>query len=176
MDGALIKLLTVVNLVWWPISKLINTTRIVLSPILQLVVFLLSPIWIVGSFLVLPFIHLVRGLYHVVTLPLQVKWLERIETLYIYLGTAGLVGCMTGAVLYFIFKVLSSSLSIDNNTSKEKHRIGRTTAEFRAARREKQDRMLGPSLSIPVVVDKVAGRRGRGLLSQTIVEEEDSDF
>jgi hypothetical protein len=79
MDGALVKFLTVVNLVWWPISKLIATVRIVLSPILRLVVFLLSPIWIVGSFLVLPFVHLARGLYHTLTLPLQVKWLERIE-------------------------------------------------------------------------------------------------
>ncbi|KAJ4335904.1 hypothetical protein N0V87_005760 [Didymella glomerata] len=175
MDGALVKFLTVVNLVWWPISKLIATVRIVLSPILRLVVFLLSPIWIVGSFLVLPFVHLARGLYHTLTLPLQVKWLERIETLYIYLGTAGLIGCMTGAILYFIFRFLSSSLSIDAG-SKEKPRKGRTTAEFRAARREKQDQVLTRSLPIPVVVDKVSGRRGRGLLSQTIVEEDDSDF
>jgi len=78
--------------------------------------------------------------------------------------------------LYFVFRVLSSSLSIDNNISKHKGRIGRTTAEFRAARREKQDPMLALSLPIPVVVDKMPGRRGRGLLSQTIVEEEDSDF
>jgi hypothetical protein len=79
MDNALVKSLTVVHLLWWPISKLINLVRVVLSPPLRLLVFLLSPIWIVGSFLVLPFVHLVRGLYHVVTLPLQVKWLERIE-------------------------------------------------------------------------------------------------
>lgn len=192
MDGALVKFLTVVNLVWWPIGKLINTIQSILSPILRLVVLLFSPIWIVGSFLVLPFVHLVKGLYHVITLPLTVKWLERIEvcscfsreamqilnhlqTLYIYLGTAGLVGCMTGAVLYFIFKLLSSALSIDAG-SKYKPPKGRTTAEFRAARREKQDRMLAPSLPIPVVVDKMPGRRGRGLLSQIIVEEDDSDF
>ena len=192
MDGPLVKFLTVVNLVWWPMGKLINTIQSILSPILRLVVFLLSPIWIVSSFLVLPFVHLVKGLYHVITLPLTVKWLERIEvcscfnreamqilnhlqTLYIYLGAAGLVGCMTGAILYFIFKFLSSSLSIDAN-SKEKPRKSRTTAEFRVARREKQDQMLAASLPIPVVVDKVPGRRGRGLLSQTIVEEEDSDL
>jgi hypothetical protein len=82
---------------------------------------------------------------------------------------------MTGAILYFIFRFLSSSLSIDAG-SKEKPRKGRTTAEFRAARREKQDQVLTRSLPIPVVVDKVSGRRGRGLLSQTIVEEDDSDF
>lgn len=79
MDDALVKFLTVVNLVWWPISKLINTVRILLSPVVRLAVFLLSPIWIVGSFLVLPFVHLLKGLYHILTLPLQVKWLERFE-------------------------------------------------------------------------------------------------
>lgn len=79
MDNALVKFLTVVHLIWWPINKLINAVRTVLSPILRLVVFFLSPIWIVGSFLVLPFVHLVRGLYRIITLPLQVKWVERIE-------------------------------------------------------------------------------------------------
>jgi hypothetical protein len=83
---------------------------------------------------------------------------------------------MTGAILYLIFKFLSSSLRIDA-TSRATPRKGRTTAEFRAARRKKQDHMLAPSPPIPVVVDKVPGRRGHGLLSQTIVEEEeDSDF
>jgi hypothetical protein len=86
---------------------------------------------------------------------------------------------MTGAVLYFIFKFLSSSFSIDTS-SRAKPRKGRTTAEFRAARREKQDRMLTPAPPTQVVLDKAPGtapgRRGRGLLSQTIAEEEDSDF
>jgi hypothetical protein len=82
---------------------------------------------------------------------------------------------MTGAVLYFIFKFLSSSLSIDASRSMPpKHR---TTAEFRASRRQKKDRMLAhpapPSLA---VLDKAPSVRRRGLLSQTIVEEEDSDF
>ena len=97
------------------------------------------------------------------------------QTLYIYLGTAGLVGCMTGAVIYFIFTFLSSSLNIDA-TSRAMPPKGRTTAEFRAARREKHHQTLAPGPPIPVVLDKAPGRRGRGLLSQTIVEEEDSDF
>lgn len=79
MDNALVKFLTVVHLIWWPISKLINTVRILLSPVLRLVIVLLSPIRIVGGFLLLPFVHLVKALYNTVTIPLQVKWLERIE-------------------------------------------------------------------------------------------------
>lgn len=85
---------------------------------------------------------------------------------------------MTGAVLYFMFNFLSSSLSIDA-TSRPKLRQGRTTADFRSARRKKQDRMLAPALPTPpnqAVLDRGPERRGRGLLSQTIAEEEDSDF
>lgn len=82
---------------------------------------------------------------------------------------------MTGAVLYFIFKFLSSSLNIDG-TKVPRPRGGRTTAAFRAARREKQHQMLAPNPPTPVVLGKASGRGERDLLSQTIVEEEDSDF
>ena len=85
---------------------------------------------------------------------------------------------MTGAIIYFIFKFLSSSLSIDATTRVNPHK-GRTTAEFRSARREKQDRKVGAAPPTRARLDTAAGtaplRRGRGLLSQTIVEEEDSD-
>lgn len=79
MDKAVGNIVFVVQLVWWPLSKSINAIRIILSPILHTTIFLLSPIWIVGSFLLLPFVHLVKGLFHIITLPLQVRWLERIE-------------------------------------------------------------------------------------------------
>ncbi|KAH6622211.1 hypothetical protein C7974DRAFT_414869 [Boeremia exigua] len=176
MDKPLANLLAVVQLLCLPITKLLHAVRFVLSPILRLVLFLLSPIAIVGGFVLLPFVHLAKGLFHVVTLPLQVEWLERIETLYIYLGTAGLIGCMTGAVLYFIFKFLSSTLSIDA-ASKPPARRARTTAEFRTAQREKREK-LSPVLQSPnrVAVDRTPSSRRRGLLSQTIVEEEDSDL
>ena len=79
MDNALVNILMLVHLVWWPVSKLANAVRCILSPLLHAVLFLLSPIWIVGGFLLLPFIHLAKGLFYIITLPLQVKWLERIE-------------------------------------------------------------------------------------------------
>ena len=79
MDKVLNNFFVFVQVIWWPISKLTNTFRIILSPVLHVVIFLLSPIWIVGGFLLLPFIHLTKGLFNIVTLPLQVKWLERIE-------------------------------------------------------------------------------------------------
>ncbi|KAJ4353157.1 hypothetical protein N0V95_003629 [Ascochyta clinopodiicola] len=175
MDKARVNVSILVQLISWPTTKLIHALRFILSPLIHAIIFLLSPIWILGRFLLLPFIHLAKGLFHVITLPLQVKWLERIETIYIYLGTAGLVGCMTGAILYFIFRFLSSSLSIDA-TSQAKPRKGRTTAEFRASRRDKQEKTLDTATPTPLVLDKAPGPRRRGLLSQTIVEEDDSDF
>lgn len=79
MDKVLVNLLTLAHIIWWPISKLINAFRAILLPVARAVIFLLSPIWLVGNFLLLPFIHLAKALYHIVTFPLQVKWLERIE-------------------------------------------------------------------------------------------------
>lgn len=67
---------------WWPFSKCISGVQIVLTPVLRLVLVLLSPIWAVaslGGFLLLPLVHLAKGLLNIVTFPLQVKWLERIE-------------------------------------------------------------------------------------------------
>ena len=71
-----------VQLIWWPLSKCVFVLRLVLAPILRLIPVLLSPVWAIGSvlvFLCLPFIHLVKGLFNVITSPLQVEWLERIE-------------------------------------------------------------------------------------------------
>lgn len=194
MDAALVDFLAVAQLAWWPISKCIFAVQVVLSLLLHVVIRLLSPFWIVGSFLLLPFVHLARGLFHVVTFPLQVKWLERIEvcasvdrqrlenntkgiqTLYIYLGTAGIIGCLTGAVLYFIFNLLSPSIS-NQPTPKPKPRETRTTADFRNQQRGKrEERLSGHSGSSRVIVARPPASKRSGLLSQSIVEEEDSDI
>ena len=83
---------------------------------------------------------------------------------------------MAGTVLYFVFKFLSSSLSIDA-ASGAQPRKGRTAAEFRAARRGKQDRASVLAASpTQAVLDKAPRYRGYSLMSQMIVEEEDSDF
>ncbi|KAF2999204.1 hypothetical protein E8E13_000128 [Curvularia kusanoi] len=183
MDPTLVDFLAVAQLAWWPVSKslyalskCIYALQFVLLVALRVVLVLLSPIWNVISFLLLPFVHLAKGLFTVVTFPLQVKWLERIETLYIYLGTAGLIGCMTGAVLYFIFNLLSSSLS-SHATSNPKPRRSRTAAEFRTEQREKREERLsdysGPSR---VISERTPASKRRDLLSQSIAEEEDSDL
>jgi hypothetical protein len=99
------------------------------------------------------------------------------QTLYIYLGTAALVGCVTGAVMFAIFKLVSSSLNIDSAIVPPPQDRSRTTAEFRAARREKKEGSMDfPTSPTPAVLKKVPGSRRKGLLSQAIIEEEDSDF
>ena len=84
---------------------------------------------------------------------------------------------MTGAVLFIIFKLISSSLNIDSAIVPQQRDQGRTTAEFRAERREKKEQPMDHSpVSTPVVLKRVPGSRRHGLLSQAIIEEEESDF
>jgi hypothetical protein len=95
------------------------------------------------------------------------------ETVYIYLGTAALIGCLTGGVVFIFFKLLSSSLHIDSAPLPQPRDRSRTTAEFRAASRKKKegpfDPMEYPLVSTAAVLDKVVGSRRKGLLLQAIV-------
>ncbi|KAF1947134.1 hypothetical protein EJ02DRAFT_450099 [Clathrospora elynae] len=166
MASAVTIVFIILHLIWWPISKLIT-----------IIIALLSPFYTVLGFILLPFIHLGHTIIRLISLPFSVKWVERVETVYVYLGTAGLIGCITGTIFFIIFKFLSSSLNIDATIESPAREKGRTTAEYRTARREKREGMIDhlPSAT-PIVLKKVAGPRRRGLLSQAIIEEEDSDF
>lgn len=68
MAGPLILVFTILHIVWWPISKLANV-----------VVVLLSPFCVLGSFLLLPFIHLAHVTLNVLSWPFRLQWLERLE-------------------------------------------------------------------------------------------------
>ena len=84
---------------------------------------------------------------------------------------------MTGVILFAIFKFLSSTLSIDAPIVPEKRTEMRTPAQYRADRRIKKEEPVHHSPSpTSVVLKKSTGPRRRGLLSQAIIEEEDSDF
>lgn len=93
---------------------------------------------------------------------------KNLQALYIYLGTATLIGALTGTVLFAIFSFLSSALNIDVATPRAKRR---TPAGFRADFKvEHQEKAERPA----PVLEKPLPRR-RGLLSQTI-DGEGSDF
>lgn len=94
-----------------------------------------------------------------------------------FLGTAGLVGCVTGAVVFLIFKVASSTLKIDVALVPQTDAMGRTAAEYRVKKRaEKTESKARSPGHTPVILKKVPRSRQRGLLSQAVAEEEESDF
>jgi len=95
------------------------------------------------------------------------------QTIYIWLGIAGLIGCIAGAAIFLVFKILTSALHIDGAADHKARAKGRTIREYRATRREKREISMESS-SGPTVV-RLAGPRRHGLSSQAIIEEE-SDF
>lgn len=60
--------LSVLYIIWWPINHILRT-----------VVFILTPIWTLLGFILLPFIHLAQATFSVITFPFRGKWLDRIE-------------------------------------------------------------------------------------------------
>jgi hypothetical protein len=58
----------------WPFSRLFK--GIVFS-----IVFLLTPVWRLVSFILLPFIHVAQTIFSIITYPFSVQWLDRIEVL-----------------------------------------------------------------------------------------------
>jgi len=59
---------TVLHLIWWPINQ-----------ILRVVILLLTPIWTLLTFILLPFLHLAQVFITIITFPFRGKWLDRIE-------------------------------------------------------------------------------------------------
>jgi hypothetical protein len=112
-----------------------------------------------------------RGKYFNLILGAIGRRADSIQTLYIYLGTAGLIGCLMGGILFILFKSVSSSLHLDKPVVRNQ---GRTAAEYRSARRKKEESLHHLPVETPAVLKKAEGRKG--LLSQAIIEEEDSDF
>ncbi|KAL5121644.1 hypothetical protein ACEQ8H_000330 [Pleosporales sp. CAS-2024a] len=158
------------HITWSPVPTL-------LSLAISLLVAVVAPIWSVIAFVSLPFAHLAHAVFGVTTFPLRAQWLARIETFYIYFGTAALIGCLTGAIVFAIFSFISSSLNIDSAIVPRPKDPSRSTADTQADHREKRERLHDqPPLRAPVVLNKMPGSRRKGLLSQAIMEEEDSDF
>ncbi|KAF2446441.1 hypothetical protein P171DRAFT_357484 [Karstenula rhodostoma CBS 690.94] len=160
-DGRAI-LSTILYCLWLPISK-----------ILSAVVFILSPFWALAQFIFLPVAYLLKTIYAFVSFPFRLHLLERIETIYIWVGVAGLIGCIAGTVLFLVFRFLASAFHLDGTTDAQSRASGRTVKEFRAMRRVKKEPHTGSPSGRRL--DKVAALRRRGLSSQPILEEE-SEF
>ncbi|OCK98042.1 uncharacterized protein K441DRAFT_604801 [Cenococcum geophilum 1.58] len=150
----------------------------ILYPIVKLVQWLLialSPLWYAVQFFLLPLTHLGHVLLGTFLFPFHPQLLSNIETIYIYLGVAGLIGFVAGGFIHLCFGFLSAVLNIDSTAGNTQEK-GRTAASYRAARRKKKMQSLDYPLSPPLLKTEETIQPQRGLLSQTIIEEEDSDF
>ncbi|KAF2733536.1 hypothetical protein EJ04DRAFT_438922 [Polyplosphaeria fusca] len=148
----------------WPFLKLARGLAV-----------LLSPFWALARFLLLPVTYLATALFTLLSLPFSLNLLDRVETIYAFLGIAGLIGCITGALLYFFFDFLSSTLGINDPPDTDAHANGRTVSAHRAARRKRKAEAVNFRAN-PAMPSAASPQRRRGLLAQTIIEEEDSDL
>ncbi|KAF2272763.1 uncharacterized protein EI97DRAFT_436694 [Westerdykella ornata] len=115
--------------------------------VLRLVIFILSPFWTLTKFVLLPVTYAAHGIFAILLFPLRLRLLERLETLYIYVGIAGLIGCLVGVILHVIFNALSSTLAF-NGAAEGRRTRPSTVAEYRAGRqRATQEEPYGLSAS-----------------------------
>ncbi|KAI9746527.1 MAG: hypothetical protein M1818_000240 [Claussenomyces sp. TS43310] len=159
-----------------------------LSTTRSIAFYLILPITAIYNILLVlfaPAIHLASYLLHALLAP--VKFMGRFETLYIYFGVAALIGIITGSVLHFSSSLLITALGL-RPTAEEKTR---TAASVREARQQKKledswqtstraarDTAARAELlrqEYAEYFDRDRGKRkdGAGLLSQTILEEDD---
>ncbi|KAI9799677.1 MAG: hypothetical protein M1825_004412 [Sarcosagium campestre] len=131
--------------------------------ILQLVVIGLAPV-----------IHLLQFLARVVLFPLTL--LARFETIYIYLGVATILGILTGSILHLSSNILISALNLSSRTKPPSAQLGGQdqTEETLDSAAEPQYQ-LDDSMTKEYAdwLDKDRTKKKTGLVSQTILEEED---
>ncbi|KAI9855276.1 MAG: hypothetical protein M1824_006203 [Vezdaea acicularis] len=164
----------------------------------------LSSIKAVGAFILVPIYQLLRalgnllaGLILIIFAPvihvaayaghaffvIPYRIFAKFESIYIFLGVAAVVGILTGGILYLVSKLLVSVLGIGGSSDV----TGRTAASVRAARRKRIAESRSPGKSgrfsagsdlkreYAEWLEPDREKKGKGLLSQTILEEEDDN-
>ncbi|KAF2766715.1 hypothetical protein EJ03DRAFT_174048 [Teratosphaeria nubilosa] len=178
---------TVLWYICWPIG-------IILYYLVFVAIFLAKLLYRPVGFLLQPIVYLGRFTAACIAAPFQL--LARLETLYIYLGIAALVGLGIGFGVSYVYGSLARLLRFDREPEKPSRKPTRTAKHYRETKRKvkvaaETPRISSPPLSSPEIV--TAGtispplyvsasdgirkaRRTRGLLNQIIREEADSDF
>ncbi|KAI6864972.1 hypothetical protein KC338_g5253 [Hortaea werneckii] len=140
------KTLTVLSYVWWPVGILLRyiaTLTLYLAKLLY---------WPVG-FLLQPVVYLARFILICLLAPFRL--LVKFETLYIYLGTAALVGLTIGLMVSLIYGSLSNIIGSNTTpaAAAAQSRL-RSAKEYRETKkRKKQNRLLSddsPAILSPV--------------------------
>jgi len=166
------------------VSTVLSSTATVLYYIGFPVIILVRLVLAALIFVAAPILHVAHYLLHGVLWPIH--QLARLETLYIYFGVAALVGICAAATLHYSMTLIVRSLRIDG-TAEER---GRTLSSYRAEKTERQAekmRQTLPKVGLkPMRLDtglkeeysdwlkQDKGFGTKGLLSTTILEEEDS--
>ncbi|OJD31585.1 uncharacterized protein BKCO1_4600023 [Diplodia corticola] len=140
----------------------------------SIVLTILSPLYYALQFVLLPFIYLAHFVCRAVVFPFVV--VAKLETLWVYLGVAGIVGGTTGGILYLSFGVLKTALNLDSRDEFS----GTTAAEYRAARRKKKASQgnIGASVSTDSSgrLRETALLKKRDLLAQSIMKEDGAEY
>ncbi|KAI6805747.1 hypothetical protein KC367_g6641 [Hortaea werneckii] len=191
------KTLTALSYIWWPIGTL-------LKYIAALALYLAKLLYWPVEFLLQPVIYLARFILTCLLAPFRL--LVKLETVYIYLGTAALVGLTIGLIISLIYGSLSNMIGSNAApaaAAAAQSRL-RSAREYRETKkRKKQSRLLAdeaPAILSPVPASSPVraaqrdyfsagygggvgmgdhvrrSRRFHGLLDQTIMEATDSDF
>lgn len=102
------------------------------------------------------------------------------------MGVAALVGSALGLLIFVLFDSLSSILGLKSSTAPvEESSAGRTAKQYREEKRKQKAKaeapLMSPGPASPGYLSLSDGMRkgnrvGRGLISQTIMEEMDSDY
>ncbi|KAA8572865.1 hypothetical protein EYC84_003434 [Monilinia fructicola] len=143
------------------------------------IAFILSGLWAILRTTLAPLIHLGNSFISALLLPLKV--LAKFETLIIFLGSAVLIGLLTGSILRISSSILASLFKLTLSPEE----TGRSVSSIRAAQGEKKRNSKPDLLKWKVDpsverrysewLEKDGGRKKdeQGLLAQTIIEEED---
>ncbi|MCJ1388352.1 hypothetical protein MMC18_001198 [Xylographa bjoerkii] len=166
------------------IATVLSTTAVVLYYVCFPVIIIWKLLLAALLFVAAPLLHVAHYLIHGVLWP--IRQLGKLETLYIYFGVAALVGILTGAILHYSINFIVRSLGIDRVAQER----GRTLSSYRAEKTERQAKKMRQTLPKvglkPLRPDTVLkeeysdwlkqdkGFGTKGLLSTTILEEEDS--
>ena len=171
--------------VYFLLCFVLLTLKALLSPITNLLLFLLQPLVLFAQLLATCALVPLRVLQKFEVIlpqlllatphaPLPINMLTIAKTLYIYLGVASITGISCGLLLHFVYSFLHSNLHLASEPAVR----GPTSKQYRASRRRKDmyqsDPIISPTLSMTSVLDTPGAGR-YGLLAQTI-HEEDSDF
>ncbi|KIW09374.1 uncharacterized protein PV09_00270 [Verruconis gallopava] len=112
----------------------------ILKLLLSWILYPFTPILYFLYLLLLPFIHFCQAIWAIVLYPAQCFPGSLVETIYIYLSTAALIGLFAGSILLFVHQGFISVLKL-NHSPPPPEPAKRTMADHRARRKERKEKI-----------------------------------